>query len=157
VVSNTDITMVHISYDGQTGWGEFLQVSGAHVTFNLENPTGQRVKHLEVLCTTCDVPVYHVLKDTDTLKLVITDFLGTGGDGYEIFSSKPHVAFGINDMAAAEQYIKQLSPVYPKIEWRIQLENEDKVEPGSGVNLRVSVYLLSFTFVISSLIKSMLY
>jgi hypothetical protein len=108
------------------------------------------VKHLKVLCTDCDVTAYHVLKDTDTLKVIITNSLGTGKNGFEIFPSKLLVAIGIgiSDMEAAEQYLEQQSPVSPEIEKRIQLENEDKVEPGSSVIFWVSLCLLLFIFLI---------
>jgi 5'-nucleotidase, C-terminal domain len=133
-----------------------MQVSGVHVEFDMAQPSGQRVKHLEVLCAACDIPIYRTMTDTEMVKVVITDFLGLGGDGYTVFKDKPHTVFGINDMQAAEQYIHQRSPIYPKVEWRLTLENLDRLG-GTGVNLHVSMHLLTVTAALSFLIKSWLY
>jgi 5'-nucleotidase len=133
-----------------------MQVSGVHVDFDMEKPSGQRVKHLEVLCSACDIPIYRTMTDTETVKVVITDFLGLGGDGYAVFQSKPHTVVGINDIQAAEEFIHQRSPIYPKVEWRLTLENLDRLG-GTGVNLHISMHLLTVTAVVSLLVKSLLY
>lgn len=70
-------------YNGDRG--EFLQLSGARVVYNMTKPVGSRVVSAEVRCSECDVPAYSKLEPTQTYGAVLTNFLYDGGDGFSMF------------------------------------------------------------------------
>lgn len=70
-------------YNGDRG--EFLQVSGARVVYNMTKPPGSRVESVELRCTDCDVPTYSKLEPTKTYGTIVTNFLYEGGDGFQMF------------------------------------------------------------------------
>lgn len=65
--------------------GEFLQLSGARVVYNLTKPAGSRVVSAAVRCTECEVPTYSTLKPAQMYGVIITSFLYDGGDGFSMF------------------------------------------------------------------------
>lgn len=67
------------------GHGEFLQMSGVHVVYDLRKEPGHRVKSVRVVCTDCDVPAYTDLNMKKLYGIVITQFTYEGGDGYTMF------------------------------------------------------------------------
>lgn len=67
------------------GHGEFLQMSGIHVVYDLRKAPWHRVKAVRVVCTDCDVPAYTDLNLKKTYGIVITQFTFEGGDGYTMF------------------------------------------------------------------------
>lgn len=69
--------------------GEFLQVSGIHVTFNLTQPSGARVHSVFVLCTECLVPSYVPLDVSKVYKIVTTSYLSLGGNDYSVLAVRP--------------------------------------------------------------------
>lgn len=66
--------------------GEFLQVSGLHVTYNLTQPSGARVHSVFVLCTECSVPKYVPLDVAKVYKIITTSYLSLGGDDYSVLA-----------------------------------------------------------------------
>lgn len=72
-------------YSPEIGRGEFLQMSGIHVTYNLSKPSGSRVESVQTLCTECEVPRYYDLDRSKTYKVIISSFLNEGGDGFDMF------------------------------------------------------------------------
>lgn len=66
--------------------GEFLQMSGIRVVYNLTQPSGARVHSVRVLCTKCDVPKYEALDAFRTYKVLINVFMNLGGNGYEVLT-----------------------------------------------------------------------
>lgn len=65
--------------------GEFLQMSGMKVVYNLSRPAGKRVQSVQVRCAECNVPHFSDLDDRKIYGVVMTSFLYNGGDGYTIF------------------------------------------------------------------------
>ncbi|XP_055546948.1 protein 5NUC-like [Wyeomyia smithii] len=111
-------------YDGSQGYGEFLQMSGVQVVFDLSKPPGQRVASVEVRCALCLTPTFAPLYDYDRHKIIISQFLWEGGDGYTMFSGRNFRALEWNDYEITELYLNRSSPVYPAIEWRITLQGQ---------------------------------
>lgn len=72
-------------YDGVSGFGEFLQMSGIQVTYNLTKPSNERVESVHVLCARCNIPSYYPLNLTSTYKIILSAFLQRGGDGFTMF------------------------------------------------------------------------
>uniref|UniRef100_A0A8C5QNG9 5'-nucleotidase n=1 Tax=Leptobrachium leishanense TaxID=445787 RepID=A0A8C5QNG9_9ANUR len=111
-------------YGGATG--EFLQVGGIKVVYNTNKDPGKRVVKLEVICTRCRVPRYVPLEMDQTYKLVLPDFLATGGDGFSMLLNETlkHDS-GDQDVAVVSRYIRKMLRVHPAVEGRIQFSNED--------------------------------
>ncbi|CAN7945679.1 unnamed protein product, partial [Ixodes hexagonus] len=70
------------NYSYERRKGEFLQVSGIRVVYNLSLPASCRVISLKILCTRCKVPVYQDVMDNENYTIVTTDFVARGGDGF---------------------------------------------------------------------------
>lgn len=73
-------------YVNTTGYGEFLQMSGVQVEYDLNQETGGRVLSANVLCGDCAVPEYSPIVDTKVYKVIVTSFLVEGGDGFDMFN-----------------------------------------------------------------------
>lgn len=65
--------------------GEFLQMSGVRVVYNMSKPSGERVQSVDVLCADCDVPSYDKLDLDRDYGVILNDFLYNGGDGFSMF------------------------------------------------------------------------
>uniref|UniRef100_A0A672ZAK6 5'-nucleotidase n=1 Tax=Sphaeramia orbicularis TaxID=375764 RepID=A0A672ZAK6_9TELE len=70
------------------GTGEFLQVSGFQVEFDLSKPPGHRVKTLKILCVDCRVPRYEPVQDQTVYKIVLPSYLVIGGDGFTMIKNE---------------------------------------------------------------------
>ncbi|XP_041661642.1 5'-nucleotidase [Cheilinus undulatus] len=110
--------------------GEFLQVSGFHVEFDLSKPPGNRVKSLYILCTKCRVPKYEPVEDETVYKIVLPSYLMKGGDGFSMIRNETlkHNS-GDLDITVVSRYIELRKKVYPCVEGRIKIYN-------SGFGLR---------------------
>ncbi|XP_029966376.1 5'-nucleotidase [Salarias fasciatus] len=104
--------------------GEFLQVSGFQVEFDLSKPAGSRVKSLNILCSKCRVPRYEPVEDDSVYKVVLPSYLVTGGDGFSMIPKEmlKHNS-GDLDISVVAEYIKQRRTVYPAVEGRIRIYN----------------------------------
>lgn len=65
--------------------GEFLQMSGMHVVYNISNAPGERVVSANVLCSNCSVPSYENLDPNRQYGIIISTYLYDGGDGFSMF------------------------------------------------------------------------
>ncbi|XP_072534748.1 5'-nucleotidase [Salminus brasiliensis] len=109
-------------YGGNTG--EFLQVSGFQIEYDLTKSPGQRVKKASVLCTECRVPSYEPLDPKKIYKVVMPSYLVDGGDGYSMI--KPNMLkhdSGDLDIAVVAGYISERKRVHPAVEGRIRIFN----------------------------------
>ncbi|NP_001089463.1 5'-nucleotidase, ecto (CD73) precursor [Xenopus laevis] len=109
-----------------SGTGEFLQVGGIKVVFNIERSPGQRVVKLEVVCTKCRVPIYVPVEMDKIYKVVLPSYIAAGGDGFSILKNEilKHDS-GDTDLTVVSNYIAQRGRVYPAVEGRITFTNED--------------------------------
>ncbi|XP_035900904.1 protein 5NUC [Anopheles stephensi] len=128
-------TSVH-RYDGVSGYGEFLQMAGVNVEYDLARPPMQRVLHVKVRCARCQVPAYEDLKDDEHYRVLLSQFLYDGGDGYDMLPNSPKELLTFGEYEITEEYLKRYSPIYPAIEWRIRMEGQPAVTttdgPGAG-------------------------
>ncbi|XP_051510746.1 5'-nucleotidase isoform X2 [Myxocyprinus asiaticus] len=109
-------------YGGNTG--EFLQVSGFQLVYDLSKPSGKRVKSVNVLCTECRVPHYEPLNPKKVYKVVLPSYLVDGGDGYSMIKEqKLKHDSGNLDISVVASYISERKRVHPAVEGRIQLLN----------------------------------
>lgn len=65
--------------------GEFLQLSGLHVVYNISKEPDNRVESVNVLCSNCLVPLYENLDPNHQYGIIISSFLYEGGDGFTMF------------------------------------------------------------------------
>ncbi|XP_076605104.1 snake venom 5'-nucleotidase-like [Chaetodon auriga] len=104
--------------------GEFLQVSGIHVEYDLSKPVNQRVASLSVLCTDCRVPKYEPLDLEKKYTVAMPSYLASGGDGYTMIKEEmlKHNT-GDMDIAVFSKYISDMKRVYPAVEGRIMFRS----------------------------------
>lgn len=50
--------------------------------YNLQNPEGQRIVDVKVVCSECEVPEYLPLDNDKLYDIVLSNFILNGGDGY---------------------------------------------------------------------------
>ncbi|KAK9956333.1 hypothetical protein ABG768_014075 [Culter alburnus] len=104
--------------------GEFLQVSGFQLVYDLSKPPGNRVKSVNVLCTECQVPRYEPLNPKKVYKVVLPSYLVDGGDGYSMIKDqKLKHDSGNLDIAVVASYISERKRVHPVLEGRIQFSS----------------------------------
>lgn len=65
--------------------GEFLQMAGCHVVYNMSKPAGHRVVSANVMCSDCEVPMYKPLVPEQEYGLIVSSFLQNGGDNFTMF------------------------------------------------------------------------
>ncbi|EHB05044.1 5'-nucleotidase [Heterocephalus glaber] len=123
--------------------GEFLQVSGIHVVYDLSRKPGDRVVQLDVLCTKCRVPSYEPLKMDGIYKVTLPSYLASGGDGFQMIKDEllKHDS-GDQDINVVSQYISKMKVIYPSVEGRI------KFSAGSYCHGSFPLIFLSFWAVI---------
>lgn len=113
------------SYDTRDPDGAFLQVSGIRVKYNLQNPEGQRIVDVRVVCSECEVPKYLPLNNDKFYDIVLSNFLLNGGDGYTMIRDnavQKHVV-GILDTDVFAEYIRTTSPLITGLDGRIEMVN----------------------------------
>ncbi|TMS12765.1 5'-nucleotidase [Larimichthys crocea] len=122
--------------------GEFLQVSGLHVEYDLSRPPGRRVKSLSILCTKCRVPQYEPVEDEAVYTVVLPSYIMTGGDGFSMLKNETlkHNS-GDLDISVVSKYITQRQKIYTSVEGRIKIYNSACGQTASLV-LLVSLGLL---------------
>ncbi|XP_045916256.1 5'-nucleotidase [Micropterus dolomieu] len=122
--------------------GEFLQVSGFRVEFDISKPPGRRVKSLRILCTKCRVPHYEPVEDETVYKVVLPSYMVNGGDGFSVIKDETlkHNS-GDLDISVVSNYITQRKKVYPSVEGRIKIYNSASGLRGQTASLVLLVSL----------------
>lgn len=120
-------------YGAQKKEGRFLQVSGFRVKYNVGNSNNCRVESLEVLCRKCKVPVYEDVEDEKIYRVVTTDYVARGGDGYKKATNA--TSGGPADYTVLVDHIKKLTPIKTPVEERIIIINgSERVQlPGDPI------------------------
>ena len=99
----------------EVGAGRFPHVSGMAFRFDLSKPPGSRVADVTVDGTPIDV--------SRTYRLATNDFLGRGGDGYDMFADAPRLIDAAAGKLMATQVIEAIAAageISPGVEGRIQ-------------------------------------
>ncbi|CAL4102556.1 unnamed protein product, partial [Meganyctiphanes norvegica] len=114
--------------------GEFLQVSGFVVVYDVHRPPGSRVVRLQSRCRACRVPVMEDVQDDTVYYIAMPAFLANGGDGYTVVSDNKinHHLTGLLDTDAYVQYIQMMTPLYQGLENRILFIDSQEVCNGSN-------------------------
>ena len=82
-------------------------VSGITVTWDSTRAPGQRI-------TDIMLPNKKKLRDGDTYRLAINDFLATGGSGYTMLIGKPQQQETMGDLEVLELYLKRMAQPVPR-------------------------------------------
>lgn len=121
--------------------GEFLQVSGVHVKFDVTKPPGSRVVKLDVLCTDCRIPEYKPLIDSQVYKIVTSSYIANGGDGFSMLKNeKLKHDTGSTDISVVSAYIKQMQLVYPAVEGRILFTQSSGTHPTMNLHFALPLF-----------------
>ncbi|CAK1555864.1 unnamed protein product [Leptosia nina] len=112
--------------------GEFLQMSGLKVVYDIDRPVGAKVVQAVARCWNCSVPVYSKVVEEEEYNIIMPNFIANGGDGYNMFKDIPMRSLSYGDIDCTNMYIKQHSPVWPEIEGR-SLGNHEFDEAVDGV------------------------
>ncbi|XP_068608204.1 snake venom 5'-nucleotidase-like [Brachionichthys hirsutus] len=104
--------------------GEFLQVSGIKVEYDLSKPVNQRVASVSMRCTECRVPKYEPLDPEKTYTVAMPSFIVDGGDGFTMIKEEilKHDT-GDMDIFVLSKYVSDMKRVYPAVEGRIIFRN----------------------------------
>jgi len=108
---------------GHNGGGQFLQMSGFKVTYDVRKKSGSRVVKLEVLE---EDGVYRTMEDNKAYSFVTTDFLTGGGDGYRIeeFLVRDKI-IGFLDTQVIQTVLQRDSPIVSQVDGRITIITDD--------------------------------
>jgi 5'-nucleotidase len=88
-----------------------MQVAGMTFTFSMARPAGDRIRE----ATVGDQP----LDPGRTYRVVTIDYLAGGGDGLDTFLEGDNLAYGDPVIWVVAEYIRDHSPVHPRVEGRI--------------------------------------
>ena len=105
-----------ISPDPGESAGRFLQVAGLRFSADLTRAANSRITEAQVRTTAGFVP----LDRTATYRVVVNDFMASGGDGFTSLTRGTNVRGGDVPLdLAVSDYIKANSPVSPALEGRL--------------------------------------
>ncbi|XP_068087209.1 5'-nucleotidase [Hyperolius riggenbachi] len=116
--------------------GEFLQVGGIRVVYNVDKDPWDRVISLEAMCTKCRVPKYVPVEKDQVYKVVLPGYIAEGGDGFSMLKNESlrHDS-GDLDVAVVGNYIRKMLRVYPALEGRIRFTSEKSCPSAAHVTL----------------------
>ena len=88
-----------------------LQVAGLTFRFDMSRPAGKRILEATVGGQPLD--------PAQVYRMVTIDYLPSGGDGYDTFGEGGDPSYGDNEVWVVAEYIREHSPVDPRVEGRI--------------------------------------
>lgn len=114
-------------YVPQARNGEFLQMSGLRVRYNISHPAFERVTYIEALCGSCKIPEYYAIEMNRTYKVIMNEYLFRGGDGFSSLRQKPGSNLtSVLDMDNIIAYIERKHIIYAEKEARIVFDPKIK-------------------------------
>uniref|UniRef100_A0A147BRD5 5'-nucleotidase n=1 Tax=Ixodes ricinus TaxID=34613 RepID=A0A147BRD5_IXORI len=106
--------------------GAFLQVSGIMVAYNFACRAFHRVVRLEILCANCSIPKYEPVRWKNTYKIVTTNYIANGGDGFTFDTAVKKETEGAIDNEVVTEYIRKMSPIKQAEEGRVVMYNNKR-------------------------------
>ncbi|CAH1233389.1 NT5E [Branchiostoma lanceolatum] len=125
------------------GAGQFLQVSGILVTYDISKPVGERVVRLEARCSECMVPQFEPVEKQKRYKVLTSNFIADGGDGYTMIkeSTLSRDPIGYLDSDILFAYLEDASPITTGLERRITFVDGTAVGSNASI-LSAELFLL---------------
>ncbi|CAN7938615.1 unnamed protein product, partial [Ixodes hexagonus] len=101
--------------------GEFLQVAGMRVLYNVSRNPGNRVVALHILCMACRVPRFRVVQEDRWYSVGTLKYVLQGGDEFNFSFVKTGDRFdtSYHDVDLAIEYLNASSPVTTGLDGRI--------------------------------------
>lgn len=101
--------------------GEFLQMAGMRVAYDVGRQPGDRVVKLEILCTACRVPVFEEVNLDRWYRIGAVSYIVNGGDNFDFSFVKPQdrLDTGYEDVGVVIDYLNATSPVTIGLDGRI--------------------------------------
>lgn len=139
-----------VSTYGDVNYLDFLQLSGIQVSYDLNEPSGNRITDIKVLCSKCNVPELQSVNKTEDYKLIVQSSL-ISNDYHEVILGSEIQDLDETDINVFLQYLKKKSPIYPAVEWRITIneKNEEEITSTlpppttlSASNAHIHLYLI---------------
>lgn len=137
-----------------TSRGEFLQMSGLKVVYDLTKPIGSRVIDVKVRCSNCFIPKYEPIDLRKSYRIVTTSFLINGGDGHHVIKDrgfKKRIE-DINDLEILVWHMHRHTPIFPGLEERIQIidgTTSKTTSDGNRLNNNIKYSTLGLLFLTS--------
>lgn len=80
-------------------------------------------------------------------------FLADGNQGFDILRELKAEMLNKTDFDIAKPYLRQRGLLYPAIEGRITLFNDDMApsSPGAAANIKISALMISFALIVQGL------
>ncbi|XP_030371338.1 snake venom 5'-nucleotidase-like isoform X2 [Scaptodrosophila lebanonensis] len=124
--------------------GGFLQVSGMRIKYDLKERKGRRVRSVLILCTECKVPQFQPLDPYKLYGILLTQYLLDEGDGYKFKINERHIAdTKVTVLQAVTRYFQAHKLVYPKLENRIMIADNDRTGCSETKRLTYVVFIFS--------------
>jgi len=118
---------------GNSGSGQFLQVSGLKIIFDVRRPPGDRLLQVKVLT---EEGTYVDLEEEKEYSVVTPNYIASGGDGYKFESWKTRDRIlGSLDTEVLQGVLDRDSPITAQVEGRIILVKDGMDLNEVGANL----------------------
>ncbi|KAF5302587.1 hypothetical protein FQA39_LY10205 [Lamprigera yunnana] len=134
--------------NGETSYGEFLQVSGIKYQIDRSRPPGSRVLEAKARCAACSIPQYQIIHPQKSYKIITRQFLCNGGDGFSVLKDNAYdkAMMSVTEFDIAVWYINRTSPIYIGNEERIVIV-EHSANSASLLTVTISLFnLITFSF-----------
>lgn len=140
--------------------GQFQQLSGMEVAYDLSRPVGSRVVKARAVCSHCGFNELQDIQDEYEYKMLMPTFLANGGDGYEMFMDLPKETVNYNELDSVLYYLSKYSPVDIEVDGRIKVLNEDRIDmdrsnvksEGRRSNSGITTKVFDWAFVLTVLV-----
>ncbi|XP_064489181.1 protein 5NUC-like [Ornithodoros turicata] len=139
-VSDHDIT-------GATTHGEFLQMAGLRVRYDINRAPWDRVVQMEILCTACRIPRYEVVEPAKVYRIATISYMVNGGDNFDFsfVAVQDKYDTGDTDLDVVISYVKANTPITTGLDDRISFVETSAGHSSSASGAHVLSWFLSVT------------
>lgn len=117
--------------------GEFLQMAGMRVAYDISRKPMDRVVNLQIFCTACRVPVFEEVNPDKWYRIAAVSYIVNGGDNFDFKFVKPQdrLDTGFEDVDIVVDYLNATSPVTMGHDGRITFVQASASKPNhaSGI------------------------
>ncbi|CAN7987986.1 unnamed protein product [Ixodes hexagonus] len=136
--------------------GEFLQMAGMRVEYDISRQPWDRVVKLKILCTACRVPVFEDVVPDKWYRIAAVSYIVKGGDNFDFSFVKPQdrLDTGYEDVGVVVEYLNATSPVTMGLDGRITFVQDGATKPNHAGALAPNILatLLSTSLVLLSMV-----
>lgn len=127
---------------------KFLQVSGIRVLYDFREPSYQKIISIKVRCARCETPHYNDLEDNRMYRVLMTEFLAGGGDGFVMLRANDVQMYfeQLTNTDIVEQYIRWNKHIQTGVEERISIVPDDYDLDENGT-CKIDLFLYSLLLI----------